>query len=240
MICKCGCGLETNAKCGFYKGHWNKGRKRPDLLKRNLENNPWRGSSNNKKLWENRRRNGFIVWNKGLDSENDQRIKKYSEKRNENIKIISIKISKTKKEKYKSGELTPYWKGKNRKSDENFIEKMRISTINRIIRQGKNVSYNQKSIPFFESLNKKYNLEGVYGKNEFKCIGYSLDFYSKKYNLVIEWDEEFHYKEDKLNIKDRERQDKITDHLCCKFIRIRESKIDEFNFNTIKDIIDGK
>jgi len=45
--------------------------------------------------------------------------------------------------------------------------------------QGKSVSYNEKSIPFFENLNSKYGLAGVYGENEFKIAGFLLIFIRK-------------------------------------------------------------
>ena len=171
MNCKCGCGLETNAKCGFYKGHWNKGRKRPDLIERNLKNNPMKNPETAKKAGI--KPLGFVSWNKNLDI-SDLRVKQYTDKRNKNIKEISEKISKTKIERYKTGEIISYWIG--RKRSDAFKEKMRVSTINRIIRQGGIISFNEKSLSFFEKLNTKYNLEGVYGKNEFKCMGISLDF----------------------------------------------------------------
>lgn len=235
MICKCGCGLETNATCGFYKGHWNKGRKRLDLRERNLNDNPMKNPKIAKKAGIKPK--GFVTWNKGLTLETDTRVKNIAEKRNKNIKKIAQKISKTKKEKYKTGELVSYWGGRDRSSDKKFIEKMRISTINRIVRQGKIISYNENSIKFFDIINEAYNLEGLYGKNEFKCLGYSLDFYSKKFNLVIEWDEEHHYKNNNLLPKDIERQENIIKHLNCSFIRIRETKKDEFDFNIIKNLI---
>lgn len=64
MNCKCGCGLETTAKCGFYKGHWNKGRKRVYLTKRNIENNCSKNPIVSKKAGETKRKNGYIPWNR--------------------------------------------------------------------------------------------------------------------------------------------------------------------------------
>jgi very-short-patch-repair endonuclease len=258
MICKCGCGLETKAKCGFYKGHWNKGRKRPDLLKRNLENNCWKDPNVSRKAWETRRKKGYVVWNKNLFYEIDNRVKDYTDKRNKNLDVISKKISETKKKKYKEGTIISYWKGKKRPAfsqetrnnmsnshkgkilKEETKQKQRISTIERIIKQGTNICFNEKSIPFFENLNRIYKLDGVYGKNEFKYLGYSLDFYSEKYNLVIEWDEKRHYKNNELSEKDKKRQENIINSLNCKFIRIKESQINKFDFNIIKKIIDEK
>jgi len=233
MKCKCGCNKKANCKNGFCHGHWNKNKKRPDLLKRNIENNPMKNPEIAKRAgikpdnWE--------VWNKGLTINNDERIKNYSEKRNKNLVEIGKKISETKKERYKTGQIKSYWKG--RKRTEEFKEKMRIATLKRIERQGTYISYNEKSIPFFKEINEKYALEGLYGRNKFKCKGYSLDFYSKKYNLVIEWDEEGHYKNEKLLQKDIKRQNIIRKHLDCTFIRIRESKINKKELNqTIKTI----
>jgi very-short-patch-repair endonuclease len=261
MLCKCGCGLETKAKCGFYKGHWNKGRKRPDLLQRNIENNCSKNPAVSKKAWETKRKNGYIVWNKNLTTETDIRVKTYVNKRNKNIAVISEKISKTKIERYKTGEIISFWKGKKRppfskETRENMgnsrrgkkygprsketKEKLRIATINRIIKQCKFIAYNENSISFFEMLNKKYNLNGIYGKNEFKCIGYSLDFYSREYNLVIEWDEKGHYKNNELLEKDKKRQQNIINYLKCSFIRIKEEYVKDFDLKIIENITNKK
>ena len=86
MICKCGCNLEANTKIGFYKGHWNKGKKRIDVLKRNMENNPMKNPEIAKKAGVKPK--GFVIWNKGLVSEIDDRVKNYVEKRNKNIEKI--------------------------------------------------------------------------------------------------------------------------------------------------------
>jgi hypothetical protein len=86
------------------------------------------------------------------------------------------------------------------------------------------ISYNLNSIYYFDYINNKYDMKAYYGKNEYKIIGYSLDFYSPEYNLVIEWDEEAHYKNNILREKDIIRQKKIENELRCKFIRIREKE----------------
>ncbi|MBC8427905.1 MAG: hypothetical protein H8D94_00380 [Candidatus Pelagibacter sp.] len=59
-------------------------------------------------------------------------------------------------------------------------------------------------------------------KGEKNIIGYSLDYYEPELNLVIEWDEEYHFKNDKLKEKDVIRQHKIIDELNCDFYRIRQ------------------
>lgn len=232
--CKCGCDLETSAKCGYYKGHWNKGRKRPDVVKRNKKNNPMKNPEISKRAGI--KPENYIIWNKGLSQNTDIRVQLGTQNRNKNINKITKKISKTKRKNYKIGKTIPYWKGKQR-TDEKFLEKMRIASINRVLKQGTNIAYNHTSIPFFNELNKKFNLKGKFGKNEVKVIGYSLDFYSKKYNLVIEWDERSHYPKGKLREKDKLRQKRITKHLSCKFIRIKEWLVNHFDYNKILKII---
>lgn len=98
--------------------------------------------------------------------------------------------------------------------------------------------FNEKSIPYFEELNKKYNLQGVFGKNEYKVIGYSLDFYSSKYNIAIEWDEEYHFKTQEQIEKDIFRQNRIVKKLNCNFLRIRQKDFFDKNnnFNYINNI----
>jgi very-short-patch-repair endonuclease len=173
-------------------------------------------------------------------------------------------ISKTLIKKYKKGEIIPYWlnkkqtkesnlkrskklKGKNnpfygkkhtQETKNKLKESCRKATINRIVQQGKFICYNEKSIPFFEELNNQFNMEAYFGKEEYKIIGYSLDFYSPKFNLVIEWDEKYHYtKGNKLQQKDKIRQNNIKKHLNCKFIRIKEwENLTNYKNKIIKEV----
>jgi len=93
-------------------------------------------------------------------------------------------------------------------------------------------NYNRKACVFFKMLNKKYNLKGFYAENKgefyIKELGYFLDFYSKKYNLVIEWNEADHYNEKgNLNEEHRQRQCEIKRLLKCHFINIRQKAFNE-------------
>ena len=109
---------------------------------------------------------------------------------------------------------------------EEFKRKMRISTLKRIIRDGGGANYNRSACTFFERLNKEMKWKGVHAQNkgEYRIeeLGYVVDYYEPTLNLVIEWDEEFHYLGDKLRQKDLERQDRIIQSLKCSFIRIRQ------------------
>lgn len=142
--------------------------------------------------------------------------KKLSESHKENISINNSK----------------YWKGKKRSNETRLkIRKSIIKYKNEIIG---NIHpwFNIKACKFFEKLNKKFNINGQYAKNKgeffIKNLGYWVDFYSKKYNLVIEWNEERgHYNNGKLTKKHKKRQNEIKKELNCIFINIREKSFKE-------------
>ena len=106
--------------------------------------------------------------------------------------------------------------------------------------------FNKDSIPFFKSIDKKYDMDAQYatkrgGEFYIKELGYWVDFYSEKYNLVIEWNEEAHYKLNRLSIKHLKRQEQIKRKLKCIFINIRQKKIKEENvFRKMEKIIREK
>lgn len=231
-FCKCGCGKIATSKTGFFKGHWNKGKVRLDVSQRNRENNPMFDLSTKEKVSKSMK--GKSPWNKGKNKETNESVRKYTDSRNANIIEIAEKIRQTKIEKYKTGESVPYWKGKKR-PDETRV-KMRNSTLARLERQGTSISFNEESILFFEDLNNLFNLAGKFGKFEHKHLGYSLDFYSEKYNLVIEWDEPHHYNKGILREKDRLRQEEIEKSLSCTFIRIKSWEVKTFDYEIIKKL----
>lgn len=112
-------------------------------------------------------------------------------------------------------------------------------------RKGKNtkgqcVSYNEKACIVFRRINKALKLNGIFATNkgEFSVLGYSVDYYEPKLNLVIEWDESHHYKGGQLREKDIIRQSVIKKYLKCKFIRIKQT--DNMKFleiiNKIKNV----
>ena len=91
--------------------------------------------------------------------------------------------------------------------------------------KGKYVNYNEKACVVFRRINKELKLNGIFATNkgELSILGYSVDYYEPKLNLVIEWDEPHHYKEGQLREKDIIRQNKIERYLKCKFIRIKQT-----------------
>lgn len=61
------------------------------------------------------------------------------------------------------------------------------------------------------------------GEYHIKELGYFVDGYDSKNNIVYEWDEETHFNYLGLKERDINRQNEIINHLKCDFIRIRES-----------------
>ena len=86
--------------------------------------------------------------------------------------------------------------------------------------------YNKKSIPIIEQYGKEngYNFQHAENGGEYhiKELGYFVDGYDKKKNVVLEIDEKHHYNVDgTLKEKDIQRQKEIEEHLGCKFIRLK-------------------
>jgi hypothetical protein len=82
--------------------------------------------------------------------------------------------------------------------------------------------YNPNSIPIIESYGKKhdYNFQHAENGGEFYIngLGYWVDGYDKKKNVVIEIDEPHHKRQTEHDVR---RQKEIEKHLGCKFIRIK-------------------
>jgi len=75
----------------------------------------------------------------------------------------------------------------------------------------------------FECLNE---LEKLYNYKIIRCkqiIGFFPDGYIEELNLIIEFDEPFHFKDEILTERDQSRQKELTDYLHCEFFRIKET-----------------
>ena len=87
------------------------------------------------------------------------------------------------------------------------------------------------------SLEMGWTIQHAKNGGEFRLCGYLVDGYDSKLNIVVEYDEPFHYTPDgKLKQKDIDRMNKIIHHLRCRFYRYNE-KTKEFyecksNFNS--------
>ena len=89
-------------------------------------------------------------------------------------------------------------------------------------------NFNKNSIPYFKKFDKENNTKGLYGKEEFHIPGtrYRVDYINFNLKLIIEWDEESHFKNNKLKEKDIQRQKEIQAfYPDFEFLRIREKEL---------------
>ena len=87
-------------------------------------------------------------------------------------------------------------------------------------------SYNEEACKWFDNLNKIMNWHGLHALNggEKTILGYWIDYYEPNLNIIIEWDENFHYGLDgNLRQEDIKRQEELIKHTKCKFFRIKQS-----------------
>lgn len=118
------------------------------------------------------------------------------------------------------------WLGK--KHTKSSKKKQRISTLKYIESMNGQLAprYNINSIPIIEQYGKEhgYNFQHAENGGEYhiKELGYFIDGYDKKNNVVIEIDEPHHFDSNgELRENDKIRQREITKYLGCKFIRIK-------------------
>ena len=86
-------------------------------------------------------------------------------------------------------------------------------------------NYNPKSLEYFDKLNieNDWSLQHALNGGEVKILNYFVDAYDKERNIVVEYDESYHYdKQGNLKQKDVLRQQRIITHLGCKFFRYNE------------------
>jgi len=99
----------------------------------------------------------------------------------------------------------------------NFLEKLNGQLVPR---------YNPNSIPIIEKVASEMGIDDLQhaengGEYYVRGLGYWVDGYSKKKNVVIEYDEPHHFDSNgKLKDRDIRRQHEIEKYLKCKFLRI--------------------
>jgi len=137
--------------------------------------------------------------------------KKFTEEHKENLRLSLLGNE-------------PWNKGRVGIYDETTLQKLREARIEQLKNSYSHANYNELACKYFDWLNMYMSWDGQHAKykGEKSVIGYSLDYYEPELNLVIEWDEEYHFKNDKLREKDIIRQSKIIDELNCDFYRIRQ------------------
>ena len=108
-------------------------------------------------------------------------------------------------------------------SDEHKL-KIRMSHIERIKGMGFHykANFNPKACKYFDNINNErgWNLQHALNGGEQNILGYWLDAYDKEKNVVIEYDESYHYdKNGNLKNKDIKRMNRVINHLKCTFYR---------------------
>ncbi len=124
---------------------------------------------------------------------------------------VRKKISKSVKKSFEN----PKRRQQNRESMIKRIEKINI---------GFHPSYNKMACLYFDWLNmwNGWNGQHALNRGEKQVNGYFVDYYEPNLNIVIEWDEEYHYENNTLQEKDIQRQNEIVGELQCDFYRIRD------------------
>ena len=115
-------------------------------------------------------------------------------------------------------------KNKGKTHTEETKRKLRLTAIARIERNRGQVmpNYNPVACKLIEEYGREhgYNFQHAENGGEFhiKLLGYFVDGYDVEQNVVIEVDESYHRRQRE---KDKQRQQEITEHMDCEFIRIR-------------------
>jgi transposase len=168
-------------------------------------------------------------WNGGLT-------KIYCNQCGKIIKRYKSRIDNYKQQFCNNECLALYRKGK--KLSKETIKKLRLIHLKRIKEQidegGQMIPfYNSKACKFFEHFDEVLNTQGQYaingGEYYIKELGYWVDYINSDWKIIIEWDEESHYKNGELKEKDvrreREIQEALPDY---DIFRIRE-KVAEYH-----------
>ena len=230
-LCDYGCGQEAQHQ--LKNGKWCCSRSHNScLVKRSKHSEKMRGSNNPRygKIVLEETRNKIRNSLKGKPSgakgkkHTEEAIQKIREShKRENLSVETLrKMSKANK-----GEKNPNY-GKHILHSEETKRKLRLIAIKRRDSlYGKCVpNYNPEGCKLIDEYGKKYGYNFRHAENGreyfIKELGYWVDGYDERQNVVIEVDENSHYDFDgRLKEEDVKRQREIENLLECKFIRVR-------------------
>jgi len=125
------------------------------------------------------------------------------------------------KRKARHGEDNGNYK-RSKRPDE--LKRMSVSAIERVKRNGMPHSYNPNSIPIIEryGLDNGYTFQHAENGGEYQIPDntFFVDGYDRSNNVVIEYDEQRHFRNGELHPKDIWRMNLIISKLKCVFVRI--------------------
>jgi len=240
----CGKELFYKTKCGFDKANSNNSK--CHTCSSSGENNGFYGKKHSKQLkskFSKERKSWYIgkdnpmykqsvydLWVKkyGKDvADEKQKIANHKNKLSndgENNGFYGKKHSKQLKSNFSKNRIGKTNPNHGNKHTEEWKENQRKRTIQRIkeFTQGK-IGFNPNACKYLDRLNEErgWNLQHALNGGEVECIGYSLDGYDKKRNIVVEYDEPLHNKPTQRK-KDILRMNRIKKYLHCKFYRYNE------------------
>ena len=150
----------------------------------------------------------------------------------EKIRIANIGYKHSNETREKMKGPKPSIAGNNNPSKREDVKQIlrEIRTV-QLLKADSTANYNETACKVFDKLNVKLGWNGQHALNGGEKIvkGFWLDYYEPTHNIVIEWDEPFHYDSNgKLRERDMKRQHIIENELKCNFIRIKQ---DNFSFN---------
>ena len=114
-------------------------------------------------------------------------------------------------------------------------QKMRIAACKRVLelhcnnKDGRINNVGLKEGAYFAQMEKERGWDGIYyekSKKQFliEDLGYFVDYYEPNLNIVVEYDEPRHYKQNILKEEDVKRMNEIISYLGCQFWRYNEYK----------------
>lgn len=170
-----------------------------------------------------------------------QKMRDAAKKRSENTEWI---------QNQKSYIPTPEQKEKHKRAmnTEEIKSIRRKQRLKQIKESGGFPSFSYTACDFFSKVNQKLNWNGQFATSggEKEIGGYSVDYFVPEKNLIIEWDEEAHFRDNPTREKHAKRQETLL-AMGVKFYRIREktlgvTKVDLYPDNyldKLSEIVNG-
>jgi very-short-patch-repair endonuclease len=150
-------------------------------------------------------------------------------------------IKKSKESVSKSVNGLKEWRKNNPEKSRDAILRSRATKIKRYGTYFVNCEgpmYNKKACDIFDKINKELRWKGIHATNNLNgeyvvsidpYNTFYVDYYEPEKNIVIEFDERYHFKPSTNKKYEKSRQTRIVKHLGCRFFRIKyDDNINEF------------